>query len=90
MVRYNRNNSTVIAKASRKIALLTYYLSCREHLFSSIIVSESWNGYTEKETLHRSSHTLEEILSGYQGLDSPKAEQAELKHGTWNKVQTSH
>lgn len=67
----------VIAKAARKIALLTYYLSRREHLFSSIVVSKSWNSYAEKETLHRSSHTLKEILSGYQWVGSPKAEQAE-------------
>lgn len=73
--RYNRNDS--IAKASMKIALLTYYLSCRKHLFSSIIVRESWNGCAEKDTLHRSSHTLRETLMEYQGLDSPKAEQAE-------------
>lgn len=67
----------MIAKAARKIALLTYYLSRREHLFSGIVVSESWNGYAGKETLHRSLHTLKEILSGYPWVDRPKAEQAE-------------
>jgi len=65
------------AKAARKIALLTYYLSRREHLFSSIVVSESWNGYAEKETLHRSPCALTETLPRYRWVDGPKAEQAE-------------
>lgn len=67
----------VTAKAARKITLLTYYLSRREHLFSSIIVSESWNSYAEKETLHRSSQMLKEILSVHQWAGSLTAQQAE-------------
>lgn len=49
---------------TRKIAVLTYYLSCREHLFSSIVISKGWNSCVEKETLHRSSyHTKKSITA---------------------------
>lgn len=68
--------------------MLTYYLSRREHLFSGIVVSESWNSYLEKETPHRSSHTLKETLSEQQWVEGPKTEQADCE--TRNKVQTSH
>lgn len=67
--------------------MLTYYLSRREHLFSGIVVSESWNSYLEKETPHRSLHTLKETLSEQQWVEGPKTEQAECE--TRNKVQTS-
>lgn len=41
--------ATGVAFCPTGIAITVYYLSCREHLFSSIIVSKSWNGVAVRE-----------------------------------------
>lgn len=36
--------ATGVAFGPTGVAVTVYYLSCRKHLFSSVVVSESWNG----------------------------------------------